>query len=280
MAFWGPLIGAGASLLGGLFSNKKSNNNAASTAANLAQLQGIGKQYYDPFIQRGVGAQDQASAAYERMLQNPTSFVEQIMSSYKPSQGYDFRKRNAVDAARNSAASGGFSGTYNDQLQQAGIADNLLSQDMQQYLQNILGVHNTGLAGQQHVGDMGFQAAGSLADYIGNALGSQANLSHAQNAQKNSNMGGLLNGLTGLTGAALPAISSLFGGSGAPAGVGAGAQPTGPMTGMRGAAPMSNFGAGQAGVFGNSWNPSSRFTNASNLVNGRRGFSSGYGGIK
>ncbi len=274
MVWWVPLAVAGANLVGSMMASNKSDKNAASTAGGLGELPGVGKQYYEPFITAGNRAQGQASGAYEKMLQNPASFVEQLMSTYKPSQGYDFRKKNAMDAARNSAASGGFSGTRNDQMQQAGLADNLLSQDMQQYLQTLLGVHGEGLQGQQHVGDMGFQASGSLADYIGNAIGSSANLSHAQNAQKNSNMGGILGGIGGLAGAAMPMIGSMFGGGGGGAGGG--------MAGM-GSLFGGSSGGGGGGFSGggaNRYVPSSRFNNASSIVNGTRGFSGAFGGFK
>jgi len=217
---WGPLISAGVGLLGQMLSNNGSDD---QTANLLQQIPGIGKQHYDPFIQRGAQAQDMASDAYGKMLQNPASFVEQIMSSYKPSEGYNFKKKNTLNAARNSAASGGFSGTEYDQMQQSEMANGLLGQDMQQYLQNIFGVQGQGMAGQQHVGDMGYNASSSLADYLGNSLGAQAGLSFQQNQQKNQNKAGMMGGLSGMLNQGIGLLGSgQLGGAGSFGGPGGG----------------------------------------------------------
>lgn len=209
---WGPLIMAGAGLAGSLIGNNSANKRARQLERSFEEIPGIGKQYLEPYINRGNQAQDIASGAYNTMLQNPTSFVEQIMASYKPSQGYDFRKKNALNAARNTAAAGGFTGTRNDQLEQAAIADGLLAQDMQQYLQNVLGVHNTGLAGTQRVADTGFGAASNLADYIGNAYGARAGLQFQHNQQRNTGMGEMFGQLQGLLGTVLGGKGGAYGG--------------------------------------------------------------------
>jgi len=210
---WGPLIGAGLNLGSTLLGNMFSNRNAKKEMDYLNQVRGVGEQYLKPFIGRGEAAQDQASQAYQQMLQNPTTFVDQIMSSYKPSQGYQFREKSALDAARNAAAAGGFSGTGYDQREQAGLVSGLLGQDMQQYLQNILGVQGTGLSGQQHVANQGFNASNSLADYIGTSLGNQAMLKQAQNRQSAANLGGLLGAAGQFAGAGANILGSgQFGG--------------------------------------------------------------------
>ncbi len=188
---WGPLISAGVGLATSLLNNRNSNNRAGQIDQQLAGVPQFGREGYQPFINRGMQAQDQASSTYQQMQQNPISFVDQIMQSYKPSQGYQFRQKNALGAARNSAAQGGFSGTSYDQQQQAGLADNLASQDIQQYLQNVLGVQRTGLEGQQHLGDQGFLASSNLADYLGNAQGLRASLGSGANAQRSANEAGL-----------------------------------------------------------------------------------------
>lgn len=195
-----PLITAGLGLATSLFNANRDRNRARDEEQRMSRIADIGRQTYTPYINRGNQSQELASGAYSQMLNDPSSFVEQIMASYQPSKGYDFRKKNAMNAARNSAAAGGFSGTYNDQAQQSELADGLLSQDMQQYLQNILGVHGTGLAGHQNVANMGYNAAGSLADYTGNAYGAQAQMRRSNNMQRmQSNHGnaGLFGGFVG-----------------------------------------------------------------------------------
>lgn len=86
---------------------------------------------------------------YSRMGRNPTQFLDQIMRSYRPSEGYRFREGRLLGAQRNSAAAGGFAGTHSDQERQAEIANGLLGEDMQQYLQNVLGIQGAGLSGEE-----------------------------------------------------------------------------------------------------------------------------------
>ncbi len=184
---FGPLLGAGIGLATSLFNNRNSNRRDPAVDNLLQQIPQFGREGYQPYIDRGNQAQDLASGAYNRMAQDPTAFVEQIMQSYKPSQGYQFRRKNALNAAQNSAASGGFSGTGYDQMNQGALADDLASQDMQQYLQNILGVQGAGIAGQQHQADQGYLASGNLADYLGNAYGARAGAKLGQNRQRGLN---------------------------------------------------------------------------------------------
>ncbi len=206
---WGPLIAAGVNLGTSLLNSRAAGKRDRALNAEMDQIPGFGRQGYQPFIDQGMQAQGQASGAYQQMLQNPTSFVDQIMQSYKPSQGYQFRQKNSLNAMRNSASSGGFAGTGYDQMQQGEMADNLASQDMQQYLQNVLGVQGTGLAGQQHVGDIGYNASGSLADYLGNAAMSKANLKYGQNKQASSNDAGMGALFGQLAGAGMQGLGSL-----------------------------------------------------------------------
>ena len=174
-----PLAG---NVIGGLFGGD-SDYSGPSPEHYLNQVSQLGHETFDPYISRGLQSQDTASPIYSKLAQDPTSFVNQIMGSYKPSSGYQFREKRALDAMRNSAAAGGYTGTSEDQIRQAELVNGLLGQDMQQWLQNILGVQQTGLQGLQHEGNIGFDASGSLANMLGNTLGSHANLAYNRENQ-------------------------------------------------------------------------------------------------
>lgn len=142
----------------------------------LEQVPGVAQEHYNPYIQQGNEAQNRATGLYNQMAENPMEYINQIISGYKPSQGYQFREGRALEAARNSAAQGGLTGTRNDQIQRAELVNDMMGQDMQQYLANVLGIQGAGLSGQQHLSDMGYNASQSLADILTNALSEKAGI--------------------------------------------------------------------------------------------------------
>lgn len=173
----------------GLF-GRPAQNPADQAMPYLDQVPGIGKQYYDPFIQQGQQAQQQVNPLYERMSQDPSQFVNALMQNYSPSEGYRFKEREMNRAAQNTAASGGFAGTENDQMARADMIRGLLGGDMQEFFQNVMGVQGQGLQGQENRIGRGYESSGQLADYLGNALGNQANLRfEGQNAKNQASMG-------------------------------------------------------------------------------------------
>lgn len=201
-------------------------NPADSAMPYLNQIPGIGQQYYDPFVQSGRTAGTRLEGEYDQLLSDPNAFIDKIMSGYEPSKGFQFQKDLLSKALGSTAAAGGYRGTDFDQLQQGEAIQGLLSKDMQQYLQNVLGAYKTGLEGEQDIYDKGFQASGSLADYLGSALGQQGQVAFQGQAQKNANKAGLfkllaqalggaagLGGLGGLGSLATGGLgSSMFGG--------------------------------------------------------------------
>jgi len=88
-------------------------------------------------------------AEYTQMARTPKDFMENIMRGYEPSRAYQFAENRLKQGMRNTAAAGGFAGTPYHQLQEAEGVRDLLSENMQQYLQNILGIQQTGLGGEE-----------------------------------------------------------------------------------------------------------------------------------
>lgn len=217
---WPALLGAGLGLVGGWLGGRGSSGGSSGNAAQyLGQIAPMAKEQFNPYIERGHKSQDLASAKYDEMAANPMDYINQIISGYKPSEGYKFREQKALEAARNSAAAGGFSGTRNDQLQQAEMANGLLGQDMQEWLNNVLGIQGTGLAGQQHIADRGFNASQNLADLLAQGLGAQASLAYEDKKEKRANRQALFGGLANL---AQMGLGGLAGGAGGALGGGIG----------------------------------------------------------
>jgi hypothetical protein len=196
-------------ILDSLFGGGKKNNPMEEANKYLSQIPGVGHQYYDPFINQGQAAGQKAQSQYDMLLADPVGFINKLMEGYKPSEGYKFANEELTRGMGNTAAAGGIAGTPLDQMNQAKGTQGLLSKDMQQFLQNVLGRYDIGLGGEQGIANQGFQASGSLADLLGGALNQQGGLAF-QNAQnQNSNR----NDIFGTLGKALGVgAGALFGG--------------------------------------------------------------------
>ncbi len=182
--------GAIASIFGGRNSGKK----------DLNRLAGYGQQAYNPFIQQGQQAQQQLSPQYSQMAGNPTDFYNQILQQYQPSAGYQHQAGKLNQLAHNKAAAGGYAGTAGDIFEHGEGLQGLMGQDMQQFLQNILGIQGAGQQGLEGQVGRGFQASGSLADYLGGASQLQARNKMFNNYIGNENRMSGLSALSGLIG--------------------------------------------------------------------------------
>lgn len=188
MSFFKSLFGGGGkSGGGGGFNFMDLPNPANSAMPYLNQIPGAVGEYYKPFINEGALASGVSNPVYNRMTENPTDFIDAIMRSYSPSEGYKFKEKYLTQAARNAAAQGGFAGTPTSQLEQADLVRGLLGEDMQQYLANILGVQQQGLQGQENRIGRGFQAGLGYGDILGSNLGQQAGLAFQGQSQLNQN---------------------------------------------------------------------------------------------
>ena len=168
----------------------------------LDQIPGMGKGYYDPFIQRGGRAGDILEGQYGNLINDPTSLIDKIMGNYETSKGYQTQKDILGRELGASAAAGGVAGTPFHQQQQGEMVEGLLSQDMQNYLKNALGMYQTGLSGEAGLYDKGYGASGSLADLIGGSLNQQAGMAYQGAQDKNARRDALMSSLMKLAGTA------------------------------------------------------------------------------
>lgn len=183
----------------------KNRNPADAAMPYLNQIPDVGHQYYDPYVNQGLQASQGAGEQYNQMSSDPMAYLNQILSGYKPSEGYQFREKRALNAAGNSAASAGLAGTENDQINRAGLVNSLMGDDMQQFLQNVLGIQQTGLTGQERQSDRGFLASSSLADLLGGNLDTQGGYAYQGARQQGANDANRRNQFFNL-------ITGLFGG--------------------------------------------------------------------
>jgi len=176
------------SILSKLFGGNRSPMDAANQYLN--QIPGMGHKGYDPYVNAGLDASGKTKSQYESLMSDPTGFINKLMAAYKPSEGYGFQKDQLTKEMGSTAAAGGIAGTPLDQMNQAEGVQKLLSGDMQQFLQNALGVFGTGLEGEEGIAGRGFDATKNLTDLLGGALNQQGGLAFQGQQQKNSDRNG------------------------------------------------------------------------------------------
>ena len=160
----------------------------------MNQIPGVGQKYYNPFIQSGQKAGGILEGEYGKLL-NPTSFIDDIMNKYSESKGATYEKNELGRGIGATAAAGGFAGTPEHQKEYGEMASNIMSKDMQQYLQNALGVYGMGLGGEHDIYGKGFDASGSLADMLAGNLASQGGLAFQSASQTNASRDSFMNSL-------------------------------------------------------------------------------------
>ncbi len=172
---------------------------------HLEQIGQQGREFYNPYIQRGQEAQGQLNPMYEQMSQDPQAFLDNILGSYQQSQGFQRQQQNALQAGNNSAAAGGFAGTMQHRNDQMDLARAMQGEDMDKFLQQILGIQGAGMGALQGQADRGYESGGSLMDLLSGMRGSQAGLAYQGGANRNNRMqyglAGLGQGLGQLGGA-------------------------------------------------------------------------------
>lgn len=165
----------------------KSKNPADAAQPYLQQIAPMAQQNLNPYIQQGNQAGQTAFNQYNTMTQDPTAFLNDLFANYSMSEGFKNKRNEALRTSSDAARSGGYAGTFADQKMQAELADSLASQDMQQWLNNVLGIYGTGLEGLQGFQNQGFGASTDLTNILGTTLGTQGGLAFQGQAQKNQN---------------------------------------------------------------------------------------------
>lgn len=189
------------------FGHSKITNPADAAMPYLQQIPGKMTQQYKPYQQMGMEAGRPLLDQSKAMAADPVAHLNEIMSQYEASPGYQYMLDEALRAAGNTAAAGGYRGNPEDIKNAARIADMLMGQDMQQWLANVLGEEGRGMEGERGFFGTGFQATSNLSDQIAQALAQQANLAYAGqanvNQQRADQRGGFMRGLGALGGGAL-----------------------------------------------------------------------------
>lgn len=184
-----------------IFGSGDSGSNPADAAMPYYnKIPGMEKDAYNPYIQRGNDAYNKFNPVYDRMSSDPAAFLQSIMDKFQPSKSYQLERDEATRAAGNSAAAGGMRGGVNDVSNQARITDSLMGNDMQQWLKNVMGIQDSGLSGEQHLYDTGYDATKALTGDMSNLYGTQGSLAFQGQTNQNQSHNDFMSGLMKMLG--------------------------------------------------------------------------------
>jgi hypothetical protein len=191
----GSTIGSIAGLLGG---QSKYKNPAESAQPYLDQVPQTVSPYYEPYSQAGQQSLGTLQGQYSGLVNDPAAKLSSIGSNFKQSHGYEWQVGQATNAANSAAAAGGMLGSPQEQQQLASTVSGLANQDYYNYLNQALGLYNTGLTGESNIMQTGYGAGNTLAQTLSGNLQNQAGLAYSGQANENENQGGLRGGLGGM----------------------------------------------------------------------------------
>ena len=162
------------------------NNPASAGQAYLDKIPGYVDQYMQPYINMGQTAGGIAQEQYAKMASDPTGYYNDIYATYEPSDYYAYQSDQLAKTQGNTAAAGGFSGTYNDQNAQMETQNALMNQDWDKYLNQVLGIQGGGLEGEQKMYQTGFGASSEALKGLTGYANSSAGLGYKSTQNQNA----------------------------------------------------------------------------------------------
>jgi hypothetical protein len=194
---------------------------------------------FNPYIERGNRAGQEASDTYSSMSQDPAEHYQKWASTYNPRRGYEGIKNDErYRQAEQEAAAGGYAGTDYDRDRRERLANELQDADFDRYMNHIMGIEKSGLEGQSNFSNAGQNAGTNQAQLLGQNYGAHGQMDFKNAEFQNSQKNALLKAL-------LPLIGQIGGSYFGPAGSAAG-----------GALGQSLAGGGQQSLDSGNWNTS------------------------
>jgi len=132
-------LGPVGDIFGGLFGNSGGGYDEA--AKRLQQYMDQANKGFEPFLNAGHAAIPQFQD-WSKQFQDPNKFLNDTFSNYHMSPGAMNSMNESQRAATNAASAGGLTGSTAHMREAGNIANQISSKDMQQYLQNVLGIGN------------------------------------------------------------------------------------------------------------------------------------------
>jgi len=153
----------------------------------------------NPFLQAGTGAIPQYQEWLNGM-KDPSGFINNLMGQYKESPWAKYQQNQAMRAGMNAASAGGTLGSTPFIQQSQQNASNISSQDMQNWLGQVLGINTQyggGLFGEMGMGQNAANALTNMYGDMGRQMGEGAFGKRAGEQQDRNNIWGGLFDMAG-----------------------------------------------------------------------------------
>ncbi|MDD5211909.1 MAG: hypothetical protein PHV62_05800 [Sulfuricurvum sp.] len=200
-SFNGGEFGSGlAGFLGGMFGDSGQPYDDAMQQYQKYAGQGAGVQ--NPFLKAGTGA----IPDYQKWLQgqaDPSGFINHLMGQYKASPYSQYLQQQAQRGGQNAASASGLMGSTPLMEQMQTNSANIASGDMNQWLQNVLGINTQYGQGQQNLMQGGQGAANALTGLYSNMGANMGQMAYGQGAAQNNDFMNMLGGGAQIAGAFL-----------------------------------------------------------------------------
>lgn len=192
-------MGGLGTLLSGLFGDSGAPYGAAMD--QYQQWANKSQQAQQPFYNAGAGAIPQYQNWLQSM-QDPSQFINNLMGQYQASPYSQYLQQQSMRAGNNAASASGLTGStpFAQQMQQN--AGNIASQDMNQWLQNVLGINTQYGAGQAGLMGTGANAANSLTNMYGQMGQQMGNMAYGKEAGEQNDFWNTIGGGLQLAGTA------------------------------------------------------------------------------
>lgn len=173
------LAAAAVPAIAGLFGHKK-NKPAAVGKAGLNNVTPAMSPYYQPYIDKGRAAGDSVNEQYGQQVNDPGGVYNKLGAGYKESPGYQYRLNQAMNAGNQANAAGGMLGTPQNQEQNMQTAGDMAGADFEKYMQNVMGIYQGGIKGQEGTATRGYDASGRMGDAAGGVEAGKASMDYNQ----------------------------------------------------------------------------------------------------
>jgi hypothetical protein len=186
------------SWLSELFGGGKDPSKEANKYLN--QIPGAVNPYYQPYINQGQQANQMLQGQYGQLLNDPNALFAKFGQGYQQSPGYQFKLNQALQSGTNAAAAGGMAGSPLHQQNAMQTANDIASQDYNDYINHIMNLYGLGLQGEQGFSNQGYNASTGYGNILGSNLAQQGGLAYQGTAGQNANKANLFNNLLSLGG--------------------------------------------------------------------------------
>lgn len=196
----GGLISGLGGLFGGLFGDSGAPYDAAMD--QYKEWSDKAQQAQNPFYNAGAGA----IPDYQKWLQgqqDPSGFINKLMGQYQASPYSQYLQQQNQRAGTNFASANGLMGSTPMMQQMQQNSNNIASGDMNQWLQNVLGINTQYGQGQQNMMGMGATAANALTNMYGNMGQQMGQAAYGKEAGGQNDMWNTIGGLATLASAFL-----------------------------------------------------------------------------